>query len=115
MIPLPAALVAMAFDEEHEVIVALTDDGQVHRIDPATGEVLQSTPVLDTIELPDGHGGPPVPTVLVAGDRAYVTDPDGGRVVELGIADELRVAREIAVGGNPAGVAVVGLAPTTHD
>jgi hypothetical protein len=110
VLPLPGTRAAMAFDAEHEVVVVLTTDGQVHRIDPTTGDVLGSVAVLEAFELPEGHGGPPTPSVIVAGDRAYVTDPGNGRIVELGISDELRIARELSVGGAPSSLAVVGLA-----
>lgn len=109
-LPLPLPMASFAFDTEHEVILVVTGDGQVHRIDPMSGEILHSVAAVDAFELPQGHGGSPTPAITLAGDRAYLTDPAAGRVVELGIADELRVARELAVGGTPASVAVVGLA-----
>jgi hypothetical protein len=109
-LPIPLPVASFAFDGEHGVILALTTDGSAHRVDPLTGEILQSLQLLDAFELPTGHGGPPMPAISAYGNRAYVTDPTGGRVFELGISDELRLARELAVGGSPAGLTVVGLA-----
>jgi hypothetical protein len=109
-LPLTTAMSSSVIDPEREVLLVATVDGRVHRIDPRTGDVLESVAAVDAFELPSGYGGVPVPKLLVAGDRAYLTDPAAGAVVELGIADELRIARRLVVGGTPASVAVAGAA-----
>jgi outer membrane protein assembly factor BamB len=109
VLPLPVPMSSFAFDPERDVVLVVTVDGQVHRIDPVSGEILHSESAVAPFELPTGHGGPPVPSIVVAGDRGYLTDPAAGAVIELGIVDELRIARRLEVGGTPASVAVAGL------
>ncbi len=101
-------IASFAYDERHHAVLALTTDGTVHRLDASAGETLQTISALDAFELAGGHGGTPRPSLMIAGNRAYLTAPAEGRVVELGIADELRVARDFAVGGAPASITVVG-------
>jgi hypothetical protein len=108
-IPLPAPSVSFAVDPVRKVVLAVTVDGNVHRIDPRTGTILQTVAAIAPFTPPSGHGGPPSPSLLVAGDRAYLTEPAAGQVIELGIANELRVARRLAVGGAPASITVAGL------
>jgi hypothetical protein len=109
-IPLPAEMSSFAVDEHGDRVLVLTVDGQLHRLDPLTGEIAPSIAVVDPFELPSGHGGSPVPRVTTAGTHAFVTDPTGGRVISVEIAD-LVVDRTFTVGGAPASVALAGLAP----
>jgi hypothetical protein len=113
-IPLPTRMASFALDPVRKVVLVATIDGKVHRIDPKTGAVLQSVEAIAAFTPATGHGGAPNPALHVAGDRAYLTDPANGQVVELGIVDELRVARKLAVGGNPASITVAGLPDAGH-
>jgi hypothetical protein len=109
-IPLPLPAAAWSFDAEREQIVVLTVDGSLHLIDPASREVVDSIEATDAIELPQGHGGGPRPSILVAGTRAYVSDPANEQVIEVAIDGELRVARAFDVGFAPLSLAVAGMA-----
>ncbi|AXL13164.1 hypothetical protein DXT68_14240 [Microbacterium foliorum] len=57
----------------------LSTDGSIHVLDPASGEITDSFPVVDAWEGPaewqDAH-----PAIVVAGDIAYVTEPAANSV-----------------------------------
>ena len=57
----------------------LSTDGSIHVLDPASGEITDSFPVIDVWEGPaewqDAH-----PAIVVAGDIAYVTEPAANSV-----------------------------------
>lgn len=57
----------------------LSADGSIHVLDPASGEITDSFPVIDAWEGPaewqDAH-----PAIVVAGDIAYVTEPAANSV-----------------------------------
>lgn len=108
LIPLPLTAAAWAFDAEADQIVVLTVDGAIHQVDPQSGEIVATIELTDEITLPEGHGGPPRPSILIAGTRAYVADPANGQVIEVAIGGELREARRFDVGFAPLGVAIAG-------
>lgn len=108
MIDLPGTAAAWALDAASDTVLVLTVDGGLHQIDATSGEVVASIELTDAIELPEGHGGPPRPSILVAGTRAYVTDPADEQVIEVAIGAELRSARTFTVGFAPLSVAVSG-------
>lgn len=62
--------------------VLIGTDGSLHWIDPATGEVTKSLPVIDAWEGP-AEWQAPHPAVKVAGDIAYVTDPADSELVAV--------------------------------
>ncbi|MFS0866493.1 zinc metallochaperone AztD [Microbacterium sp. 179-B 1A2 NHS] len=62
--------------------VLIGTDGKLHTIDPATGEVTGSLPVVDPWEGP-AEWQAPHPAVKVAGDIAYVTDPADSEIVAV--------------------------------
>ncbi len=57
-------------------------DGSLHWIDPATGGITTSLPVIDAWEGP-AEWQAPHPAVTVAGDIAYVTDPADSELVAV--------------------------------
>ncbi|MDN8548278.1 zinc metallochaperone AztD [Microbacterium sp. NM3R9] len=65
--------------------VLIGTDGSLHWIDPATGEVTKSLPVIDAWEGP-AEWQAPHPAVKVAGDIAYVTDPANSALVAVDLA-----------------------------
>lgn len=65
-----------------EEAVLIGTDGQLHTIDPATGEVTSSLPVIDPWEGP-AEWQAPHPALKVAGDIAYVTDPADSELVAV--------------------------------
>ncbi len=62
--------------------VMIGTDGALHTIDPATGEITSSLPVMDAWEGP-AEWQAPHPAVKVAGDIAYVTDPAANALVAV--------------------------------
>lgn len=60
-VELPVDMRGFALAPDGASVVVLTIDGQVHLIDPVTGTITTSTPVVDAFELPDGHGAAPIP------------------------------------------------------
>lgn len=106
-IDLPVAPVDVAIAEDGASLVGLTADGQLHVIDAASGTIVSSGPVTGEVDL-DAEDGPPTPSVVVVGDRAYVSDPVAGTVLEVDFNDGMRIARTIDVEVVPAGLAVTG-------
>ncbi|MDR6168681.1 hypothetical protein C1N74_03560 [Microbacterium sp. SGAir0570] len=62
--------------------VLIGTDGSLHWIDPATGGITKSLPVVDPWEGP-AEWQAPHPAVKVAGDIAYVTDPADSELVAV--------------------------------
>ncbi|WP_022891433.1 zinc metallochaperone AztD [Agromyces subbeticus] len=66
----------------------LATDGSIHVLDPATGEITDSFPVIEAWEGPaewqDAH-----PAIVISGEIAYVTEPAANRVhaVDLSTGD----------------------------
>ena len=57
----------------------LATDGQIHVLDPATGELIDAYPVVEPWEGP-AQWQDPHPAIKVNGDIAYVTEPSTNRV-----------------------------------
>ncbi|MEQ9161924.1 MAG: hypothetical protein RLN74_04400, partial [Ilumatobacter fluminis] len=105
-IELPVEMRGFALAPDGTSVVVLTIDGQVHLIDPATGTITASTPVVDAFELPEGHGAAPIPQLAVVEGHIFVTDPVNGSIVELD--SSLAELGRFDVGGAPAGVVLAG-------
>ena len=113
LIPLPGASAAFRLDpSDGGRIVVVTLDGQLHTLDPMSGEVVGSVAVATPIPA-DAPRGTPRPGLAVDPGVAYVSDPGAGmlHVVDL---DTLAVTLSVAVGGAPSSLAVVGL-PVAHE
>jgi outer membrane protein assembly factor BamB len=80
-------------------------DGAIHVLDPETGEVTASYPVVDAWESPV-EWQDPHPAITVAGDLAYVTDPaaDSIHAVDL-TTGEIVATGELGVTPNELAVA----------
>ena len=65
--------------------VLIGTDGSLHWIDPATGSITKSLPVIDAWEGP-AEWQAPHPAVKVAGDIAYVTNPADSEIVAVDLA-----------------------------
>jgi hypothetical protein len=114
ILPLPAEPLAFAFDHEGGRVAVLTDDGQMHGVDPEAARVLWSTPAVTPyteIELGDGFDF--YPSVAASDVAAYVADPATGEVVELRL-DGGQITQRLAVGGQPARVALVMASGAGH-
>lgn len=62
--------------------VLIGTDGALHSIDAATGDVISSLPVIDAWEGP-AEWQHPHPSIKVAGDIAYITDPADSEIVAV--------------------------------
>ncbi|GAB3051858.1 PQQ-binding-like beta-propeller repeat protein [Sediminivirga luteola] len=91
---------------DDSVVVALDEHGTGYAVDAGNGEVLAQSELLADAGSGDGHGSGP--SVVVDRERTYVSDPAGGRVLELDAADGLREARVLELGGHPSSLAVTG-------
>ncbi|GAB2624859.1 zinc metallochaperone AztD [Pseudactinotalea suaedae] len=70
-------------DEGHALV--LTTDGDVHVIDPESGAVETSIPVIEGWEVPEDWQQPR-PTLTMLAGSAYVTDPANQRLLALDVA-----------------------------
>lgn len=114
VLPLPANPLGFDFDLDGERLAVLTDDGQVHGIDPNGGEILWSTPaVTPYTEIEIGDGFDFYPSLAASETAAYVADPKEGEVVEIDL-DSGEVSHRFAIGGQPARVAVTSASGATH-
>lgn len=86
--------------------VLIGTDGKLHTIDPATGEVVSSLSVVDPWEGP-AEWQDPHPSVKVAGNFAYVTDPADREIVVVDLtADE--IVKTVKLDHVPNEIAAVG-------
>lgn len=85
----------------------LGTDGAIHVMDPATGEISESWPVLDPWEGPEEWQNPH-PALTVAGDTAYVADPANRQVhaVDLTSGEVTASSPEMAAEPNEMAVAI---------
>ena len=86
--------------------VLIGTDGQLHSIDPATGEITGSLPVVDPWEGP-AEWQDPHPSVKVAGSFAYVTDPADSELVVVDLETD-EIVHTVALDHVPNEIAVVG-------
>ena len=95
----PLAQVSAADDEDGHV-VALDRTGRVRVLLAGSGRELAATrPLVDPAS---------TTSLVVDDDRAYLNDPQEGRVYEIDYADRARIAREIATPTTPTHLAEVG-------
>lgn len=78
----------------------LSTDGSIHVLDPATGDITDSFPVIEAWEGPaewqDAH-----PAIVVAGDIAYVTEPAANSIHAVDLTTgEVRASAELDVTPN---------------
>lgn len=114
VLALPASPLGFAYDQQGERLAVLTDDGAVHGVDPAKGEILWSTPAVTPyteIELGDGFDF--YPSLAASDEAAYVPDPKSGEVVELSLENG-EITNRFAIGGQPARVALVQASGAQH-
>lgn len=89
-----------------EEAVLIGTDGKLHSIDPATGEITSSLQVVDPWEGP-AEWQDPHPSVKVAGERAYVTDPVDSEIVVVDLTTG-EIAQTVALDHVPNEIAVIG-------
>ena len=103
VVELPAEAATGAHVDDDGSLLVVTDDGVVHQVDLDTGELIASSD--ETLALDDDGSEP---GIAGGRDRAYVSSPGDGRILELATNDDLRLARDFDVGGTPAGLAYFG-------
>lgn len=91
---------------------ALTEDGQLHRIDVLGAAIAASAPATAPYSM-EGHWNDPRPRLAVAGDEVLVTDPQAGLLRRFA-ADTLAPNGTIDLGGLPYTLAVVGGSGAQH-
>ncbi|MDI1428725.1 hypothetical protein [Polyangium sorediatum] len=88
-----------------EALFALTSDGAFRRIEFATGAITSLDGVVSPFAC-EGQG--PRHGLALTPDRAFVTAPGSGEVLEIDVAPLVMVERHV-LGGAPSGVVVLGL------
>lgn len=108
-IDIPAALSVLDFGiaASGEYLVVLTDDGNLHRFDLATGAAA-GTP----IDVLDGDDAVP-PALALGASYAFVADPSAGHVIQIHLEDWMEEGH-FEVGGAPSGLAVLTTSPDYH-
>lgn len=86
--------------------VLIGTDGNLHIIDPATGEVTASLPVVDPWDGP-AEWQDPHPSVKVAGSLAYVTDPADSELLVIDLESD-EIVHTVALDHVPNEIAAVG-------
>lgn len=89
---------AFEVTEDGKTLVVLTNDGQLHTLDAASGRLLKSARVVASFEAGEKAGVRPDLALLEG--LVYVTSPDTGEVLEVRPQD-LKVVRRLQVGGTP--------------
>ncbi|UCN14581.1 hypothetical protein LFM56_17255 [Cellulomonas iranensis] len=115
LVDLPASYTfrSLARGDDGEAIV-LGTDGALHVIDPETGALVRSTPVVDAWEEPT-EWQTPRPAVKVHAGTAYVTDPATRRVLAVDV-ETGEVYRSVTLDVVPDEVALAtGEAPEHRD
>jgi len=111
--PAPMWSFALAEHDPHLTVV-LTLDGQLHTIDGENGEIIGSVAAVDAFEPPArGAEGVILPLLHVAGEMAYISDPNAGTVTEVHLA-EMAVERTLTIPGAPYSLAAFGALADVH-
>ena len=97
-----------AFDQEGEQLLALTEDGLLHRLEAATGDADGTLRVLQPLDTSGGYGSYVSPSLAVAEHAAYISLPTERQIAEIDL-DEMSVARRLDVSGTPSSIAVLAL------
>ncbi|MEZ4637366.1 MAG: hypothetical protein R2856_20825, partial [Caldilineaceae bacterium] len=104
---LPLAQAGFKFDVHGDHLVVLTVDGQIHTLDPMTGEILNSAAVITPID-PEAPRGSPRPVLAVDNGVAFVSDHTTGEVHVVDL-ETLTVQLTFASGGIPLSMTTVGI------
>lgn len=101
----------MEWSEDGQQLFVLTDDGQLHRLQAATGKVERSGPVIAPFQ--GGEKTAARPDFARIGDAIWVSSPATGELTEVD-AKSLHVVRRHRVGGQPSHLAVSELRGMQH-
>ncbi|MUK00854.1 hypothetical protein GM708_02280 [Vibrio cholerae] len=89
----------------NDEILIIASDGALHTMDPETGEITGSTPVVDPWEGPV-EWQDPHPALKVVGGTAYVTDPAAKKIHAIDLASG-KITSSVELPGAPNEIAVV--------
>ena len=115
-IELPAPPLGMVFEDAEQLLV-LTGDGELLRLDAASGVIRTRLSVVETHGDDDGGHGATRPSLALApgGGHAYVSDPHHREVHEIHLA-EFERERSVSLPMTPASFAVAAIpGATVHD
>lgn len=115
LVDLPSAPLAFQFSDTGDQVIVLTDDGNVHGIDPVAGDVSWSTAsVTPYSELQSGDEEFHLyPSITIAESFAYIPDPGAGDIVVIDTSSRDIIDR-YDVGGQPARVVAVVASGIEH-
>lgn len=109
-LPLPAASAGFQLDPSEDAhLVVLTVDGQLHTLDPQTGETLASAPLIAAVD-PDTDHSEPNPVLAVDAGMAYASDHTTGTVFAVDL-DTMDVVQTYQAAGIPLSLTTVGVHP----
>jgi zinc transport system substrate-binding protein len=91
---------------------AITEEGQVHKINALTGTIESSLQVTDRYAM-DGGSAVPRPRLSASGDRLVVTDPAKATVHVIDTV-KMQVVHKVAVPGSPFDPVLVGASGGDH-
>jgi DNA-binding beta-propeller fold protein YncE len=113
VVDLPARRVAFTLDPQRaDALFALTEDGQLHRIDTLSGKIVASAAVVQRYSL-EGGSAVARPRLSAAGGVVAITDPMRSRLLVLDAAT-LAPQREVALPGTPLHVLAVAASGERH-
>lgn len=115
VLDLPAAPLAFQFASTGDQLVVLTDDGNVHGIDPGAGEIVwsvESVTPYSELQANDEEFHL-YPFITVAGSFAYIPDPGTGEIVAID-TDRGEIVDRYEVGGSPARVVAIVSSGVDH-
>jgi hypothetical protein len=113
LVDLPTRRVHFAVDPVRpKFAYVLTEDGDLHRLDVLSGEIVDSITVTEPYSM-DGHWSDPRPRIAIAGDAVMVTDPLRSRIHRID-AESFRPDGDIAVDGTPFNIVAIGGSGTVH-
>lgn len=108
---LSAQVRAFEVSEDLKTLIVFTNDGQLHKLNAETGQVVKSVALVKSFEAGEKAGVRP--DMALAEDMVYVTSPETGEVLEIRVSD-LNVTRRLKLGGAPSFITVTGAEGVKH-
>lgn len=102
-LPLPAKPIRFTFGHHGKNLFVLTQNGELHRLNAATGKVLKSAKVMDEIAMTKTatNEHPVRPSFTLSDEALYLSSAKTGEVLKIHL-DDLDVEQRWKVGGSPA-------------
>ena len=113
-LPLPVASAGFRLDpHQAEHLVVLTIDGQLHTLDPQSGDILGSLPLIAPVD-PEAERGSPRPALAVDKGVVYVSDHTTGEVFVVNL-ESMSVINSVQATSIPLSLATVGINPAVAE